>query len=337
MKIIIVGQIENKKTGLGKALDDIIQFANESQEITEVDITNNKLFFRHIFKLLTSHGDVFYFTPAGSKFGVLRDSIYLLCMILRRKKIILHFHNSNFGSTLKNSKLLSSITRFLYRRIDRIILLGDAQKQMFLGLKVPNEKFFIVRNGIDEALFISEGELKQKHQNSKKVVAYFSNMLEAKGYKQVLEVAKTMESNQNLEFRFAGKFFDEDLQKDFFEKIRGLTNVIYYPGVYGEDKKKFLRDIHFFVLPSEEEVLPISMLEAMANGAYIIVSDVGVIKEVLAPETSSLLRERERQEIVDIIMEKRDTLGQLDYQIEKLKSQYSNREIQKQILAIIVE
>ena len=49
--------------------------------------------------------------------------------------------------------------------------------------------------------------------------------------------------------------------------------------------------MHYFILPTsyKDETLPISMLEAMANALYIIVSDVGVVSEVVNKETTTLL------------------------------------------------
>ena len=59
MKVTVIGQIKNKKTGLGKAINDVIKYIIEkNSKITEIDITNNKLFFNIIKKIITSDTDV---------------------------------------------------------------------------------------------------------------------------------------------------------------------------------------------------------------------------------------------------------------------------------------
>ncbi|MFV5784426.1 glycosyl transferase, partial [Pediococcus acidilactici] len=83
--------IENKKTGLGKALNDIILYSKNElgeQKIEQIDITHNTKFLEHIFRILTSTSDVYYFSPSGSKLGVWRNSFYLLAMNLRKKRVI---------------------------------------------------------------------------------------------------------------------------------------------------------------------------------------------------------------------------------------------------------
>ena len=84
-----------------------------------------------------------------------------------------------------------------------------------------------------------------------------------------------------------------------------LPNAIYIPGVYGKDKIKFLRSINFFVLPSKykDETLPISMLEAMASGAYIIISDIGVVSEVLEGNTYHLINIKSEKISDEIILD----------------------------------
>ena len=55
MKVTIIGQIQNKKTGLGKAINDFIDFCKENATYTTtIDITNNKKFFNHCYHILVS-------------------------------------------------------------------------------------------------------------------------------------------------------------------------------------------------------------------------------------------------------------------------------------------
>ena len=83
-------------------------------------------------------------------------------MILKRKKIVTHFHNSAFGKVVNKNKILRIINKSIYQRVDKIILLGHKSKIMFEPLMIPNEKFEIIRNGIDGNLFISEEDLEAK-------------------------------------------------------------------------------------------------------------------------------------------------------------------------------
>ena len=340
MKITIIGQIQNKKTGLGKAINDFIDFCKENAtHTTTIDITDNKRFFEHCYRILVSNTDVYYFTPSGSIGGNIRDSFYLFLMILKQKKIVTHFHNSAFGNVVNRNKTLQVMNKWIYRRINKIIVLGYKSKQMFETL-IPKSKFEIIRNGVDEDLFISEEDFKKKQQSKPINIIYFSNMLKEKGYDIVLEVAKKMQSNPEYHFYFSGKFFDKQLEETFKKDISGMNNVTYYNGVYGQEKKELLQSMHYFVLPSsyKDETLPISMLEAMANGMYIIATDVGVISEVVDSNVSTLLKPSFNDlsiKIQDIILQTSATIKINDFNIDKMKGEYSNKSIQKSIFKVL--
>lgn len=339
MKVTIIGQIQNKKTGLGKSINDFIDFCNENATHTiTIDITDNKKFFKHCYRILASETEVFYFTPSGSVGGNIRDSFYLLLMILKQKKIVTHFHNSAFGNVVHKYKILQFINKWIYRRINKIIVLGYKSKQMFENLKVPNTKFEVIRNGIDEELFISEEKLIQKQHTQPFNVIYFSNMIKEKGYDIVLEVAKKMQGNPKYHFYFSGKFFDKQLEEAFKKDISGMNNVTYYNGVYGQEKKKLLQEMHYFILPSKEEALPISMLEAMANGLYIIVSNVGVISEVIEPEASHLLNINHSSNDIQIIKILKSTsvvLENIDFKTNEIHEKFSNEKIKAEIFNVL--
>ena len=341
MKITIIGQIQNKKTGLGKAINDLIDFCNENATYTTtIDITNNKNFLKHCYRILASDTEVFYFTPSGSVGGNIRDSFYLWLMILKQKKIVTHFHNSAFGNVVNRNRILQFINKWIYKRINKIIVLGYKSKEMFETLMIPDSKFEVIRNGVDEDLFISEENFKKKQQSKPINIIYFSNMIKEKGYDIVLEVAKKMQGNPEYHFYFSGKFFDKQLEEAFKKDISGMNNVTYYNGVYGQEKKKLLQKMHYFVLPSryKDETLPISMLEAMASGLYIIVTDVGVISEVIEPEASYLLNINNSEndiQITDILKNTSLVLENTDFKINEIHEKFSNEKIKAEIFNVL--
>lgn len=341
MKITIIGQIQNKKTGLGKAINDFINFCSKNAtKTTTIDITNNKRFFEHCYHILVSDTEVFYFTPSGSVGGNVRDSFYLFLMILKGKKIVTHFHNSAFGNVVNKNRLLQLMNKWIYRHIDKIILLGYKSKQMFDILMIPDTKFKVIRNGVDEDLFISEDNFKKKQDNKTINVIYFSNMIKEKGYEIVFEVAKKLQDNQRFHFYFSGKFFDKQLEEKFKNEISGMENITYYNGVYGQEKKQLLQNMHYFVLPSsyKDETLPISMLEAMASGVYIIATDVGVISEVINEIPSEILKSSNNMlssEIQNVILLTNENINFSDFKMNKMKSEFSNNRIQKNIFEVL--
>ncbi len=165
-------------------------------------------------------------------------------------------------------------------------------------------------------------------------------MLPEKGYQAVLESAEELQDREDLLFYFSGKFFDENLEEEFWKRSAHVKNVEYISGVYGQEKKDLLQKMNIFILPSlyKDETLPISMLEAMASGCYIIVSDVGVISEVVNLETTTLLStdELNSKDISRTILQVLPSLSELDYHVDLMKNNFDNKQVQKRIFNVIV-
>ncbi|MGX7076909.1 glycosyltransferase family 4 protein [Globicatella sanguinis] len=334
--ILIVGQIKDKGTGLGKALNDIIQYAKDKlgDNVAELDISDNKLFFKSLYTILTSSSKTFYFTPAGSLMGHLRDVCYLLVAKLKGNYIVLHYHNSSFGQMLEKNNWLIPLDRWLFQSVDKIILLGEKQKEMFHHLKLSSDRFIIIRNAISEEMFITEDEFKQKKGNK---IIYFSNMLPEKGYQHVVELAKFMQDD-NFEFWFSGKFYDTSLKSQFLLTIDKMPKVNFINGVYGKDKAELLKQMDYFILPTEypDETLPISLLEAMASGLYVLINDRGVISEVLNEQTSTLINHLSIEKIASVIKANKN-LEYDKFNIEELKIKFDFENVQASILDVMLE
>lgn len=87
-------------------------------------------------------------------------------------------------------------------------------------------------------------------------------------------------------FDFAGKFFEES-EKEYFEcciKENKLEEYITYHGIVGgKEKRELLKKCYIFALPTRypNEGQPISILEAMGNGMFIITTDHAGIPDIV--------------------------------------------------------
>ncbi|HSQ17080.1 MAG TPA: glycosyltransferase [Anaerolineales bacterium] len=77
------------------------------------------------------------------------------------------------------------------------------------------------------------------------------------------------------------------------KKANRLGNVHLLGEMPPEQVKQYLSAADVFILPSRDEALPQSILEAMAYGKAIIASNVGGISEILQDEVNGLLVEKE--------------------------------------------
>lgn len=92
---------------------------------------------------------------------------------------------------------------------------------------------------------------------------------------------------------------------DEVETCRSLARELKlesYITLYGSrnDVPELLRNMDVFILPSFSEGMPMSILEAMRQGLYILATDTGAIPEMIQPEFGQLIT-REPSEIAETI------------------------------------
>lgn len=185
-----------------------------------------------------------------------------------------------------------------YKAIKKLsgeIVLSNSLKKILEGM-IDDDKIFVVENCVDDQYLLTNQEIveKLKSLENEKVlhVLWLSNFIRSKGYLLVLEVAKAEKErvDAGLEkrflFDFAGKFF-EDSERDYFEsytKENGLEEYVTYHGIVGgEQKRALLKKCYIFTLPTRypNEGQPISILEAMGNGMFIITTDHDGIPDIV--------------------------------------------------------
>jgi glycosyltransferase involved in cell wall biosynthesis len=101
---------------------------------------------------------------------------------------------------------------------------------------------------------------------------------------RLIELARTLQSRgEHFEFTFAGSGSELDATRDV---LRNFPNVRFLGDVMNSEIAALLRSHDVFVLLSDFEGLPLSLLEAMGQGVVPVVSDLeSGIRQVVTPET----------------------------------------------------
>ena len=293
-KVGIIGQFPPPMHGLSKAVDTLYNsYLSKEFEFIKIDITNNKMFLCNFFKILIGKLDLYYLTISQSKFGNVRDLIIIELIKLKKSKIIIHLHGGGFRKILDNefSTYQRKINYRILSKVDGGIVLGESLTYIFEGI-IPKDRIYIVRNCVDDEFVISDNEFNEKikllKSKNKFKILYLSNFIKEKGYGEVLKIAKLCkEKNDNrFEFIFAGKFFNKEDEKEFFEYIKknNLTSIINYRGVVsGREKLNILKESDLFILLTKykNEGQPISIIEAAANGLMIVTTNHAGIMDIL--------------------------------------------------------
>lgn len=250
-----------------------------------------------------------YLQIAQSRFGFLRDALFILIAGLRRLRIVCHLHGGNYDRFYRQQpRFLRALIRTALRRADRVIVLGEGLRSLFDFEPSLGSKITVVPNGLPYA---PPSSIRPKRipsdPNEPIRILYMSNLIESKGYFDVLKAVHLLATRDGLtiDAKFCGAFWanrsddvcvrSADHAESLFRRFvdqHGLANCVHYCGVLsGAEKERALTDAHFLVLPSyyDNEGQPLAIIEAMAHGCVSISTDHRAIGDLIVDGESGLL------------------------------------------------
>jgi len=248
---------------------------------------------------------------------------FLTSIFAKRNRVpyILQAH----GSVPKSQQhILKSIYDRLFsfrmlRNASKVIALSQTEAQQYKDIGVPEEKIAIIPNGINMSEYNDlprKGSFKKKFSinDDEKIVLYLGRIHRIKGIDILIEAfADVIEKLRDVKLVVVGP--DDGYLDEVERLIKALqieNNVLMLGPLYGKDKLKAYIDADVYVLPSRYETFPMSVLEAVACGSPVILTEncgvAGYFRDkvglVVKPDSKHLgeallemLLNRERQEI----------------------------------------
>jgi glycosyltransferase involved in cell wall biosynthesis len=261
---------------------------------------------KFLLMLLLKNPKLVYLGISQGIWGYLRDLGFLLPAAILKKRIVIHVRGSEFRSFYNNMPtLLRIITKALFKRITRVIILGESLVPMVLGL-VSKEVIDVVPNGINYEQFDENGLSREEVGTTGKNVLYLSSLMERKGILRLIEAAPLiLMEYPETNFMIAGKWQSEKDKKKAFELISSNNldgRVVFLGEVSGQAKTNLYRESDVFVFPPiEPEGMPWVLLEAMSARLPVITTNQGTIPEVVEDGKSGFIIEPTPEHLSDKI------------------------------------
>ena len=228
--------------------------------------------------------------------SLLRDSIFLAVLKLTRFRgsfVFFHGWLQELEHPIAANPLYRNLFRWLFGGAARTAVLSNKFRDFLIRIGFDPDRIIVFSTMFDGEELERARQIPEK-ACSRRTILFLSRFVKEKGMYELLEAYR----------RIADCFPDVDLvmagDGEEAERIKGqvaafgLTDRVKFPGyLRGQDKARALLDAEIFALPTYyPEGLPVAMLEAMAAGTALIVSQAGGIGEVVrSPENGIVLDE----------------------------------------------
>lgn len=198
-----------------------------------------------------------------------------------KKPIINHIHGADFDEFYVNAsdKKKRQIKR-VYNKCSVLIALSEEWKER-LSQIVPDSQITIIENYSILHEDVLEQRFKRKCNNT---VLFLGELGKRKGCYDIPAVVREAKKEiPDVKFVLAGAGSEAD-EKAIRQLVdeNGVTENVVFPGwVRGNEKDRLLREADVFFLPSYNEGMPMSVLDAMGYGLPVVSTSVGGIPKIV--------------------------------------------------------
>ena len=239
----------------------------------------------------------------------------------------------NYGY-FKNSKIKTFIVSKLIDRkkkllnyVDKFITFSEFTKTEFLKSGLPNEKFVIKPN------FLNNKKIETKEFNKKSNAIFASRISDEKGIKTLLNAWKNLDIKVNI-------YGDGDLLIDLKKNNSNNNKLVFHGSQNRAIIEEKISNSKFLVFPSEwYECMPMTILEAFRAGTLIIASNIGSIGHIIKDKHNGILFEpgnyKDLQEKVNWVLNNSERCDLITKNaINDFKNKYSEEQNYAQLMKI---
>lgn len=202
---------------------------------------------------------------------------FILISDCLNKTIINHVHGADFNKffLFASDKKKNQIKK-VYDKCSVIVALSDEWKNNF-KLIVDESKIVVIENyGVLNFEAIKERQTKNNAHN----ILFLGFICKRKGCYDIPKIVELVVSKiPDVKFVMAGS---GDVEAINLITPNSIKKNIVFPGwVRGDQKDRLLREADLFFLPSYNEGMPMSILDAMGYGLPVVSTSVGGIKKIV--------------------------------------------------------
>jgi glycosyltransferase involved in cell wall biosynthesis len=203
-----------------------------------------------------------------------------LAMLLRKPYIValrgsdVPFYNKRFE--IADKLLFKHLSKIVWKNARSVIANSEGLKQLALK-SAPNQKIEVIYNGVDINEF--KPSRNKKYGKTLKIICV-ARLIKRKGIDYLLKALGELKE-KDFQLTLIGDGDQEENLKNLAKEL-GISKKVKFLGAVPHSKiAKYYQENDLFVLPSLNEGMSNTILEAMACGLPIITTNTGGAKELI--------------------------------------------------------
>lgn len=324
MNVLMVGVDESTKGGMWTVVENYlndIDFVRRNNlvyiptSITGCPILKRVLFTAKAYlKIIVAYRrtkfDILH-VHMSERSSIKRKGIVMSFAKKRRTKIVLHMHGAEFEVLYKQmAPDKQKSVKDILNLADKILILGKYWSEFIKSLVDDPARVVVVYNAVSVPKTY-------EYDKGSKSILFLGAVSKRKGKDILLEALKQKASvlSEDFDVRIYGPDVDGNIAQLIEEK--GLSSWVKYYGWLSKDNKvEVLKTTAINVLPSYNEGLPMTILEAMSYGIPSITTSVAAIPEAVNSENGIVLNPGSIEELA-YALEKMCSDEQYRYQLSR--------------------
>jgi glycosyltransferase involved in cell wall biosynthesis len=221
--------------------------------------------------------DLLFLNTAFSYNAIVRDCITLFILKKQKTKFFLKFHGANLDFLNNLGFYKKLLVNWLLNTAHGVGVLSSQEKNAFIIKGFPADKFFIVKNPVNPALYVKDINFKRRMGLADTIFVFIfcGRFLEFKGLMDVLKALKKVVSAfQNTHLFCIGDGPEMNKAQQFVIQ-NNLESFVTFTGFIKEiETRYYYSNADSLVFPSRREGFPMVVFQSLAAGMPIITTRI---------------------------------------------------------------
>ncbi len=225
--------------------------------------------------------DIVYTTIAPHGEAVLRDALVIATGRLLAKRVIIHIHTRGLEEIIAGRSALHMFTRWALRGTELI-----SQSSDMINVVEKTDVFSRIHHLPN---YVQDPGVPDTGVGKTLTLGFFGSLDPRKGVLRFVDVLASLKtSGIPFKARIAGRatpaLNDDDIAK--YAREQGVADDLKILGFLSDESiiTDFFDGLDIFIYPTNHDLAPLVLLEAMANAVVPVAFDTGAIREMLTPE-----------------------------------------------------